>query len=129
MLVLVASSFAAGTGGQHEQFLAHLSRHNLVAQRGGRFLTVSSPCSKAEAMTWLIEHYGASRLNQTIALGDSPNDREMLNAADTAIVIRSKHSSSLELDGPETIIHSTLPGPAGWQETMMPLLTQENNNG
>jgi mannosyl-3-phosphoglycerate phosphatase len=109
-------------------FLKQLASHNLTAQQGGRFLTVmSQSADKANAMQWLTKHIGGQTDIQTIALGDSPNDEGMLNAANIAVIIKSARSQALSVSGPQQIIRTELPGPAGWQWAMDQLLAANNS--
>jgi mannosyl-3-phosphoglycerate phosphatase len=109
------------------KFLKQLAAHNLTAQQGGRFLTVmSQSVDKARAMQWLTQHIGGQANIRTIALGDSPNDERMLNAADIAVVIKSARSEALLVSGPQRIIRTELPGPAGWQWAMDRILSANN---
>lgn len=106
-----------------EEFCRQLSQHQLCAHQGGRFLTVIGNTNKAHAMNELIRHFGyGERL--IIALGDSPNDEAMLNAADIAVVIKSAKSAQLSVVAPKKIVTTLLPGPAGWQDAMSTILMQ-----
>ncbi len=110
-----------------ETFLQQLKQHQLIAQQGGRFLTVSSEANKAEAMAWLCQQY--DQAHTIIALGDSLNDEAMLNAADIAVVIKSKHADQLVINGAKEVIKTDLAGPSGWQvamDTLLPLFPQNN---
>jgi mannosyl-3-phosphoglycerate phosphatase len=77
-------------------------------------------------MQWLTQHIGGQANIRTIALGDSPNDERMLNAADIAVVIKSARSEALLVSGPQRIIRTELPGPAGWQWAMDRILSANN---
>ncbi|MCP3908561.1 MAG: HAD hydrolase family protein, partial [Oceanicoccus sp.] len=103
-----------------QAFIQQLAGYGLVAQQGGRFLSVMSAVDKASAMQWWCRQYYPGV--KTIALGDSPNDQAMLNAADIAVLIQSSRSASMQIAGPEKIISTTLTGPAGWQQAMDQLL-------
>ncbi|MDJ0878917.1 MAG: HAD-IIB family hydrolase [Halieaceae bacterium] len=107
-----------------QDFHERLAEHELRAQQGGRFLTVAGLTDKGAALTLLRQRYGASAT--VIALGDSPNDLAMLAAADIAVIIKSARSESLDPQGPARVIRSREPGPAGWQEAMLPLLEEFN---
>ncbi len=109
-----------GSQNSRQHFIEQLQQHQLIAQQGGRFITVSSAVNKAEAMAWFCKFYGGSQC--VIALGDSPNDEAMLNAADIAVVIPSKHSGHLDISGAKQVIKTELAGPAGWQAAMDRLL-------
>lgn len=94
-------------------FTDQLKEHGLITQQGGRFLSVTDKVDKAQAMQWLCEQLGGEHC--VIALGDSHNDEAMLNVADIAVVIKSKHSEKLTITKPKEVIRTNLPGPAGWQ--------------
>lgn len=103
-------------------FLRELKTRGLIAAQGGRFLTIAGESDKGTAMRWLTERLTNREPVTVIALGDSPNDVSMLNAADIAILIRSDRSESLHIQGPHTTIRTRLSGPAGWAEALLPIL-------
>ncbi|MEM6383258.1 MAG: HAD-IIB family hydrolase [Pseudomonadota bacterium] len=107
------------------EFLAALKPLGLTARRGGRFLTISvvgaHGGTKADAMAKIVAHYGPK---MTIALGDAPNDIEMLEAADYGIIITNPHGPTIKpLEGERSgrIRRSLKPGPAGWSEAIIKL--------
>lgn len=118
-----------GSDDEKKQFLQQLERHHLSAQQGGRFLTVMGDTAhKGLAMDAFVQQYSDSRPVVTIALGDSPNDQPMLDAADIAVVIKSGRSDAINLQRPQQIIRTELTGPAGWQSAMQQLLAALQNN-
>lgn len=104
------------------RFCTELAERGLQAQQGGRFVSVSSPCGKGRALKWLQEKYREDRSPITVALGDSPNDLDMLAGADIAVVIQSARSADMHVPGPARVIRSDLPGPRGWQAVVSKLL-------
>ncbi|MBX2831134.1 MAG: HAD-IIB family hydrolase [Rhodospirillales bacterium] len=109
---------------------------NLV--KGGRFHTLCGPASKGQAMKRMLERLavkqsnktgnGAAQRYTTIALGDSPNDIPMLQEADIAVQIPTKHRvrTSPMLD------HSNLriaphAGPDGWNAAVNAILDEITN--
>ena len=105
-------------------FLDALAREGIHARRGGRFLTLSFGGTKAGQMAALTARYAPE---VTVALGDAPNDAEMLEAADYGIVVRNSHGPGLpplkgENDG--RILRTGAEGPAGWVEGMEALLAR-----
>lgn len=120
----------SGSDGDLELFLTALGEQGLAARRGGRFLTVSHGQTKQQAMERIAKRLGASI---TIALGDAPNDREMIEHADHGVIIRNDHGTGLPpLDGEATgdIRRTTLSGAAGWNEAVLDLLGELGfNNG
>jgi len=108
------------------RFKTLLARAGLRLIKGGRFWHVLGEANKAVAMQRLISIYAANGLVNinTIALGDSPNDIDMLNEADTAIVIKRKDGAQLSLASSSNVIYSNKPGPAGWNETVLTVLSE-----
>ena len=101
------------------EFIAVLAEHGVHARRGGRFLTLSFGATKADRMRELSARFAPCR---TIALGDAPNDVEMLQAASLGVVVKNPHAALLpplvgEADG--RIIRTKLVGPAGWNEAVL----------
>lgn len=111
-----------GDAAQRAAFTALLAEHELVAVQGGRFLTVTSRCDKGSATRWLAQHLGGDFT--TVALGDSPNDTDMLQSADVAVIVASPRGPSLRVDGPDRIIRTTEAGPAGWQSAISTILAE-----
>ena len=83
--------------------------------QGGRFLHLTSGYDKGQALAWLKQQFMRAKPNEVqfaIALGDSGNDIDMLEAADQAIVIKNPHSKDLQLDERLPVLRSVKEGPA-----------------
>lgn len=107
-----------------DAFLAALAERGISARRGGRFLTLSLGRTKADAMRDCAARLGATT---TIALGDAPNDIEMLQAADFGVIVRNDHAPPLPPLTGETagrIRRTEDPGPKGWNAAMQDLLNE-----
>lgn len=105
-----------------DAFLAALKTKGITARSGGRFLTLSFGRTKADAMRELTEQY---RPKRTIALGDAPNDIEMLQTADIGVIVANPHGPAMPpLPGEDAgqIIRTTKPGPEGWSAALFELL-------
>lgn len=104
-----------------DEFLTALAPHGITARMGGRYLTLSFGRTKADQMADICAQFGAPPV---IALGDAPNDAEMLIAADYPILIRNPHSKPLSLPPEHSyqLRRSTLCGPDGWAEMVTPLV-------
>lgn len=89
---------------------------NWVVRRGGRFVHVGDAVSKASAMQWLESHLPEPGM--VLALGDSENDREMLEAADMAVVIRNDHGRPVALERSDAL-YSQASGPQGWADAVV----------
>jgi mannosyl-3-phosphoglycerate phosphatase len=108
-----------------EQFRSQLAEQGLRAVQGGRFLSVMGQFDKSSAMQWLVTRYRTQQPSESlilVALGDSPNDEAMLQAADIAVVIQSPRSAALHVNQPKQVIRTTAAGPVGWQEAMETIL-------
>lgn len=109
-----------------ETFRAQLEENALTLKRGGRFWHVMGRTDKVKAMQFLADEYQQSlgKKPKVIALGDGPNDRDMLAAADVAIVVHNPDGTSFALPerDEQHIIRTTLAGPAGWNASILTLL-------
>lgn len=94
----------------------------LKLMKGGRFFHVQGQnTDKADAMRLLLEIYRKNHEMDfsCIALGDSQNDRAMLEQADLAAIILSSCGTTLALNKPDTeVIRTRQPAPEGWREAM-----------
>ena len=105
-----------------ELFLAAANLHGLKARQGGRFLCLSFGKTKADAMADVIH---TLHPDKTIALGDAPNDLEMILAADQGVIIANPHGTAiptLDADDERRILRTKLAGPKGWSDAIL-LLT------
>jgi len=104
------------TGSQQQRtvFLQEIEALGLSAREGGRFLTLSFGSTKKDRMNEITALYKGAG---TLALGDAPNDREMIEHADHGVIVANPHGADMprlkgELDG--SVQRTKLPGPAGW---------------
>lgn len=100
-------------------FSVELAKHGLQASQGGRFIHISGITDKGKSVAWLRDYYKRLLNNSiyVIALGDSPNDIEMLNNADFAIVIRSPVHEPLLIEKDNLLVSEHF-GPEGWNESV-----------
>ncbi len=116
----------SGSAEDKAEFLAALEMKGVQAREGGRFLTLSFGRTKASRMAQVARLY---QPDATIALGDAPNDVEMLEAADYGFIIRNPHRPALpELAGEAEgrIKRTETPGPQGWNTAIHSMLDQWN---
>lgn len=114
----------SGTHDQRQDFLSYLNTLGITAQQGGRFLTLSFGGNKSDQMRILIARYNP---RHTIALGDAPNDIEMLECADIGVIVANPHHAPLPHLAQEAhghIIRTKAAGPSGWNEAILALLTR-----
>ncbi|MEQ6204499.1 HAD-IIB family hydrolase [Sulfitobacter sp. HNIBRBA2951] len=109
----------SGTADEKSAFLKALQPLGISAREGGRFLTLSFGATKADQMARIIQDYAPQH---TIALGDAPNDVEMLQAADSGVIIANPHRDPLPILDGETggrILRTTQAGPDGWNAAIL----------
>jgi len=109
------------------RFIGELGRLGIHAQQGGRFLTLGFTASKAGRMREMIAAYRGSRGGPvtSIALGDAPNDIEMLESADLGIVLPNPAHAGIPALAGESgrrIMRAKSAGPRGWNDSLLELL-------
>ena len=98
---------------------------NLQLLQGGRFQSIQGVYDKSDGMRSMVIDYSKQQQTRsltTVALGDSPNDTAMLDAADVAVIIKSGKSSLIRCPAPQRLIHTKIPGPAGWNDALLEIL-------
>jgi len=108
-----------GSPGRKQAFVERLLQSGAEVLQGGRFLGVSGSCDKGRALVWLRELFQRAhpeRVIHDLAVGDSENDVAMLEAAETALVVRSPVHDFPSLQRTQGVMYSTGFGPAGWAE-------------
>ncbi|MDD5057342.1 MAG: HAD-IIB family hydrolase [Sideroxydans sp.] len=93
----------------------------------GRIFHIMGQHDKGRALDMLLALYRKQYAGiRSIALGDSLNDLPMLRAVDTPVLVRHDDGRcDARIDIPN-LLKTRLPGPAGWNETVLELLTQQN---
>lgn len=110
-----------------EQFTQAAHARGLGCVRGGRFVHLMTNSDKSVALRKLTQLYcGHWSVNhvQTVALGDGPNDLDMLKAADIAVVIPGQHEHDMDMASHGRVIRPARAGPSGWNEAMLALLEE-----
>lgn len=116
----------SGSDAEQHAFVDHLGASGIIAQRGGRFLTLSFGGNKADQVKTLTETFTPAH---TLALGDAPNDIAMIEAAASGVIIANPHGAEIPpLDGEATgrIRRTTASGPQGWNTAVLSLLDTLN---
>ncbi|WP_166252206.1 HAD-IIB family hydrolase [Marinobacter salicampi] len=113
-----------GNGIDMSGFRQALEERGLRLVKGGRFQHVMGPYDKAQAMRYLTRRYQEfyGEPVTSVALGDSPNDRQMLEAADIGVVIRAAAPERLMLSDQDNVMYSDRKGPQGWNECVLTIL-------
>ncbi len=106
-------------------FADRMAAQHLRCVRGGRFVHVMGQFDKADAVAELLGRFGqyyGSRQVVSVALGDGPNDLEMLALADVAVVVKGRHGHPMPVQSGSRVIRTTEHGPAGWREAVLEIL-------
>jgi len=110
------------------RFLDALAARDIVAQLGGRFLCLSFGGTKGARVREIAGHYKMDDPDVvTVALGDAPNDVDMLLSVDIGIIIRNPEHGGIgdiSRQGGARIRRSKLTGAAGWNAEMQKLLNE-----
>ena len=106
---------------QLNKFKTLLSKKNLIILQGGRFLTISSPQTKGDALLWIKKRYEGLSNNKitTLGLGDSENDINMLKKVDKAVIIRHPKKPPPKITMHSSIIITDEIGPKGWNKAII----------
>ena len=116
-----------GGAARKRDFIAALRAGGATVLQGGRFLTVGGDSDKGRALAWLraasMQAQGAATCHD-LAIGDSGNDCAMLEAAATALLVRSPAHDFPVLKRRSGVIRSSAYGPAGWAEGVARWLRQ-----
>jgi len=112
---------------RREAFADAMARHGIRLLRGGRFWHLMGDSDKADGLQAVRSHYQQAFPTTrwvTVALGDSPNDTRMLEAADIAVVVPNpRHDTPLAVDAPR-VLRAPQPGPVGWNAAVTQLLNE-----
>ena len=108
-----------------------LNSHNLNLIQGGRFCHVCSNNDKGKATNYFLKHIRKTHKDMkiiSVAIGDSMNDLDMLNAVDYPCIVKSNNNHNL-LDQIENknIVCSSSYAPHGWIECLERVFTRIKN--
>ncbi|MEM7077855.1 MAG: HAD-IIB family hydrolase [Pseudomonadota bacterium] len=108
------------------RFVDALKQHGLTLQLGGRFHHASSGANKAIAFKYLLDAlaYEKGLCPSVLACGDAPNDLELVDLADQAVLFPQRHGEYL-LPPSNKISHAPRSGPAAWMEAVFPIVTAQ----
>lgn len=106
------------------EFSAQLSHHSLKIIRGGRFYHVMGECDKGDAVRLLIDRYRRYYGEEiySIALGDSPNDLDMLKSVNVPVIIPRQDGECLNDSALNDPVVAPLPGARGWNDAVSRIL-------
>jgi len=109
-----------------KRFIAAARDVRLEVTRGGRFWHLMGQSGKAQAMQAMRALFtaDAAQAPTIIALGDSENDRGMLESADIAVVIKRHDGTHLDCRGKKKTLYTQQQGPAGWNAAILQILPE-----
>lgn len=113
-----------GSADALERFLDHLQGQGIIARQGGRFLTLSFGATKADRLSEIVSAYAPAPI---IALGDAPNDVEMLEAAHYAVIVKNTGGAgvgAMRNEVTRNILRTGEEGPTGWNQAVLDILRQ-----
>ena len=106
-----------GTEARKAEFIQQIEQAGGHLLQGGRFLTLGGKTDKGLAIQQLHKLFEQQYGNcQSLAIGDSNNDIGMLEAANSALIIRSSHHRAPIPLRNSNLWHSSAIGPNGWVE-------------
>ncbi len=106
-------------------FHAAMQSQGIRALRGGRFIHLMGQADKADGLQAVRELYSQKEPETqwiTVALGDSPNDQSMLEAADIPVVIPHAEGPRLQI-GTGNVIYAKYPASKGWNDAILGILS------
>ncbi|WP_421857739.1 HAD-IIB family hydrolase [Oricola sp.] len=123
----------SGTAAERASFEVALAERGVAARFGGRYLTLSFGATKADRMREITMRYATPDCRPfVIALGDAPNDVEMLEAADHGVLVANPHGVAIPTFGGERngrVVRTEKPGPTGWNDAIQRLIEEKRMNG
>ncbi|MGG7568584.1 HAD-IIB family hydrolase [Rhodovulum sp. DZ06] len=111
-----------------EGFESALALSGLTIRRGGRFIHVLPGADKAARMAEIRAGFAPC---PAMALGDAPNDAEMLAAADIGVIIPNPSGPAPfpEGEAPGHVRTAAAPGPEGWAAETLATLEEIRGKG
>ena len=108
---------------QLNEFINAISVYGYEVKVGGRFVHIGKNTDKSMAQQWLVQQFNTqfTKALSIIALGDSENDKQMLEEADIAIIITNPESKKPVKLTYNKARYSQLPAPLGWVEEITAL--------
>ena len=108
------------------QFTRSLAEHGLTLQSGGRFYHVSSGANKATALSYLTGQlrYELGIQPTVLACGDAPNDLELLDKADHALVFPQRSGDYIR-QSQDHVWHAPQAGPKHWLNGVQQILVSQ----
>lgn len=118
----------SGSAEEMQELVNFLKPQGYKITQGGRFYHLMSEGGKDKAVQILIDKfkkkYETDRV-VSIALGDGPNDADMLGAVDYGVKIPNEKGVNFNIENPQgQIIDAPYAGPRGWNACVHSLLDE-----
>ena len=110
-----------GSASEMAEFVDKLKSLGIQVLRGGRFFHLMGMVDKVLGMQFVVDLYKKAEPTTdwlVVAVGDSANDKAMLEAADRAIVIPHAAGPMIQPDNFHTLV-ANHPGSQGWGEAIL----------
>ena len=115
-------------GDKLDKLLPLIKNRGFRLLRGNRFYHLLGQSDKGKALLYLknlFEEYGSGKTYQTIAVGDSLNDLDMLKVADIPVLVKKANGQYQEgIDLPH-LIYSEDIGPRGFARSVLSVLKEK----
>lgn len=118
------------TAERWENFQSLMQAKGIRTLRGGKFIHLMGPSDKADGLRVTKQLYEKKYPDTewiTVALGDSANDKSMLDSADIAVLIPHADGPKIQVDG-NHVIHAKYPASKGWNDAVLTLLSTFNTD-
>lgn len=109
-----------------EAFRTALAGAQIRIVRGGRFLHLMGMADKADGSAAVLKIFQKAQPEvdwMVVALGDSENDRAMLEAADIAVVLPHVDGARVAPSSPK-VVHAPMPSSRGWNAAILSILDE-----
>jgi len=116
----------SGTASELRDLKAIMAAAGIQVQQGGRFHHFTGATTKQHAMAQLVQSSLRTSPKTeiiSIALGDGPNDLDMIEAADFGVIMPNPNGVSIESAIP-TVRQAAMPGPKGWVMAMKAIMRE-----
>jgi mannosyl-3-phosphoglycerate phosphatase len=100
---------------------AAIEAHGMKLAHGGRFFHITGPTDKADGVLTLMNAYRQLGSLETIGFGDGLNDVRFLQLVDRPFLVESPIVAELRNHVPQARV--TAPGPAGWADAILKILS------
>ena len=106
------------------RFKNSLAEYGLTVQSGGRFHHVSSGAAKSAALSYLVGQlrYELGIRPTILACGDAPNDLELIDNADHALIFPQRSGGYIS-NNARQVLHASKAGPRDWLHGVQDILT------